>query len=100
MRCGRARRECGRTPRRAVELHELQARVAATVAEMPSGMRQVLLLVRGEELSYKATAARLGITVGTVHTQFSRASALLRACVAQYHADAPRANQSRKESEP
>jgi DNA-directed RNA polymerase specialized sigma24 family protein len=59
-------------------------------------MRSVFVLVREEELSYKETAARLGITVGTVHTQLSRANALLRDAVANYQSDKPSAHQSRK----
>ena len=43
-------------------------------------------LVRDEELSYKDAAARLGVAVGTVHTQLSRANALLRECIQRYQA--------------
>jgi RNA polymerase sigma factor (sigma-70 family) len=86
-------------PGAAMELRELQDRVAAAVAEMPTRMREVFLLIRGDELSYKEAAARLGINVATVHTHFSRATALLRERIAEYHADAPR-NRSRKERKP
>lgn len=72
-----------------MEIHELQARINETLAEMPDGMRAVFLLVREEGLSYKETAARLGVNVGTVHTQLSRANALLRQTVAHYHGNAP-----------
>ena len=53
---------------------------------MPRAMRETFLLVRDEELSYKEAAARLGVSVGTVHTQLSRANALLRECIQRYQA--------------
>src|SRR4051812_4977519 len=64
-------------PAAGIEAEELRARVRETLDRMPPGMRDVFLLIRDEELSYKEAAARLGITVGTVHTQLSRANALL-----------------------
>jgi RNA polymerase sigma factor (sigma-70 family) len=78
-------------PAASVELRELEGRVAACVAAMPARMREAFLLIRDAELSYRDAADRLGVGVGTVHTQFSRATALLRECVAQYQADAPAA---------
>ncbi len=80
-----------------LEARELRERIEDVLAQMPSAMREAFLLVREEELSYKETAARLGITVGTVHTQLSRANALLRECVERYRAGAVRATGSRKE---
>ena len=71
------------------EASELYERIQATLAEMPPAMRQAFLLVREHELTYKEAAERLGVTVGTVHTQLSRANVLLRECVNRYHADAP-----------
>jgi RNA polymerase sigma-70 factor (ECF subfamily) len=71
-----------------LEARELRQRLERVLAEMPSAMRQAFLLVREEELSYKEAAARLGVTVGTVHTQLSRANALFRECVERYQADA------------
>jgi RNA polymerase sigma-70 factor (ECF subfamily) len=79
-----------------LEAGELRERIQEVVARMPSGMREVFLLVREEELSYKETATRLGVSVGTVHTQLSRAAALLRECVKRYQADSPNASRSRK----
>ncbi len=68
-----------------LEARELRDRIQGVVARMPEGMRQAFLLVRQDELTYKEAAAQLGITVGTIHTQLSRASALLRECVERYH---------------
>ena len=75
-----------------LEARELGERVAKTVAQMPGGMRDVFLLIREEQLSYKEAAERLGVGVGTVHTQLSRAGALLRECVKQHNADKPSRN--------
>jgi RNA polymerase sigma factor (sigma-70 family) len=72
-----------------LEVAELRERIEDTLARMPAGMREAFLLVREDELSYREAAARLGVTVGTVHTQLSRANALLRECVEHYHADRP-----------
>jgi RNA polymerase sigma-70 factor (ECF subfamily) len=76
-------------PEASIEARELRARIRQVVASMPPGMREVFLLVREQELTYKEAAARLGIGVATVHTQLSRAGALLRECVRAYHADDP-----------
>jgi RNA polymerase sigma factor (sigma-70 family) len=86
-------------PAAAVELRELQDCIAIAVADMPPRMREVFLLIRGDELSYKEAAARLGVNVATIHTQFSRATALLRDRIAEYHADAPR-RRSKPEGKP
>ena len=74
-----------------LEARELHARIEDVLARMPGAMREAFLLVREEELSYKETATRLGISVGTVHTQLSRANALLRECVKRYQLGAPSA---------
>jgi DNA-directed RNA polymerase specialized sigma24 family protein len=72
-----------------LEIREMQARIASVVAAMPTGMRAVFTLIREEGLSYKDAAARLGVGVGTVHTQLSRATALLRDSITQYQSAAP-----------
>jgi RNA polymerase sigma factor (sigma-70 family) len=84
--------QCGVTPAWAipdagVEYDELHRRITRVLEDMPNAMRKVFLLVRDEELSYKQVAEQLGIGTGTVHTQLSRANALLRECVARYYAD-------------
>src|SRR3954464_10726734 len=65
-------------PAAGVEAEELRACIRDALAALPRGMRDAFLLVRDEELSYKEAADRLGVSVGTVHTQLSRANALLR----------------------
>jgi RNA polymerase sigma factor (sigma-70 family) len=79
-----------------MEIRELQLRIERVLAEMPPGMREIFSLIREEGLSYKEAAARVGVRVSTVHTQLSRASALLRQCVADYQADARPDQQSLK----
>ena len=79
-----------------LEWDELQVRIEAVIADMPTAMRAVFVLIRDEELSYKEAAERLGVTPSTIHTQISRASARLRECIAQYQADAPKTRQSRR----
>lgn len=73
-------------PAGGLEADELRAHIQRTLDRMPHAMRDTFLLVRDEELSYKETAARLGVSVGTVHTQLSRANALLRECIQRYQA--------------
>jgi RNA polymerase sigma factor (sigma-70 family) len=83
-----------------LELRELHDRITTVLAGMPKGMRDVFVLVREEELSYREAAHRLGVSVGTVHTQLSRANALLRECVALYRDHTPNADQLRKRNKP
>jgi RNA polymerase sigma-70 factor (ECF subfamily) len=80
-----------------MEIRELQDRIRAVLADMPPRMHEVFILIRDEELTYKEAAARLGISVKTVHTQICRAGLLLRECVARYHADAPRTRKTSKD---
>ncbi len=76
-----------RTVSRAVD-HLWHRLIEDAVAEMPDAMRQAFLLVRVKQLSYKEAADRLGIGVGTVHTQLARASQRLRQVVDRYRTDA------------
>jgi RNA polymerase sigma factor (sigma-70 family) len=70
-----------------LEVTELRRVLDDAIANMPRRMRDVFVLVREEGLSYAAVAARLGIGVGTVHTQLSRANAALRRALARYRGD-------------
>jgi RNA polymerase sigma factor (sigma-70 family) len=70
-----------------LESDELHQVIARAIEAMPDAMRKVFLLVRRDERSYKDAAVSLGIGIGTVHTQLSRANALLRLAVANYRAD-------------
>src|SRR5262249_41127646 len=79
-------------PAAALDEGELRRHIDASVAAMSVGAREVFLLVRDDGLSYKEVAARLGVSVSTVHTQLSRANALLRECVRRYRAGEPPAS--------
>jgi RNA polymerase sigma factor (sigma-70 family) len=67
-----------------VDHDELAQVVMAVIAGMPEAMRAVFLLVRRDGVSYRDTADRLGIGVGTVHTHLARANVRLRDAVARY----------------
>ena len=56
-------------------LHKL----LASMEELPSSMREVLMLVAVDEMSYEEAAAILSVPVGTVRSRLSRARASLRA---------------------
>jgi RNA polymerase sigma-70 factor (ECF subfamily) len=83
-----------------LELHELRDQLESVIAAMPAGMRDAFLLVRDEGVSYKEAATRLGVGIGTVHTQVSRANALLRECVRRYRAGDAQLSPSLRRSPP
>jgi RNA polymerase sigma-70 factor, ECF subfamily len=61
-----------------VDARELWPRVAATIAGLPEGERDALLLYAWEDLGYEDIAAALGIPVGTVRSRLNRARHRLR----------------------
>ena len=61
-----------------VAAHELWPRVAATIAALPPGERDALLLYAWEDLGYEDIAAALGIPMGTVRSRLNRARRRLR----------------------
>jgi RNA polymerase sigma factor (sigma-70 family) len=67
-----------------LESTELHEAIEAAIAALPDIRRQVFLLIRRDQRSYKEVAAQLGIAVGTVHTHLSRANASLREAVADF----------------
>lgn len=73
-----------------LESRELHGVIEAAIAALPETRRQVFLLIRRDQRSYREVAAQLGIGVGTVHTHLSRANAALRDAVADFrNADQP-----------
>jgi RNA polymerase sigma factor (sigma-70 family) len=52
--------------------------VNGALAKLPAEMREVLLLVALQEMSYEEVAAMLAIPIGTVRSRVSRCRALLR----------------------
>ncbi|HEX3006753.1 MAG TPA: RNA polymerase sigma-70 factor [Bacteroidales bacterium] len=59
-------------------LQELEQKASEIVEALPEQCRRIYLLNRDEGLKYHEIASRLGISVGTVKTQMSRAFAKLR----------------------
>jgi RNA polymerase sigma-70 factor (ECF subfamily) len=78
-----------------LESRELHDAIDAAIAQLPITQRQVFLLVRRDQLTYKEVAVQLQITVGTVHTHLSRANATLRKAVAAKQAGDAEPNRSR-----
>lgn len=60
----------------------LQRRLAAVLAGLPNGDREVLLLIAWADLSYAEVAEALTIPVGTVRSRLSRARRKMRAALA------------------
>jgi RNA polymerase sigma factor (sigma-70 family) len=56
----------------------VQRDLAAALAGLPAGDRDVLLLIAWADLSYEETAAALGIPVGTVRSRLNRARRKVR----------------------
>jgi RNA polymerase sigma-70 factor (ECF subfamily) len=63
------------TQTQGLEMRDMQSALEA----LPVELREVLLLVALEEMTYEETAATLGIPVGTVMSRLSRARERLRA---------------------
>jgi RNA polymerase sigma-70 factor (ECF subfamily) len=55
--------------------------LAAALAELSDGDRDVLLLIAWEDLSYEEAAEALTIPVGTVRSRLHRARRLVRAAL-------------------
>jgi RNA polymerase sigma factor (sigma-70 family) len=58
-------------------------RLAAVLAELPAGDREVLALIAWADLSYAEVAQALAIPVGTVRSRLSRARRKTRAALAE-----------------
>jgi RNA polymerase sigma-70 factor (ECF subfamily) len=56
--------------------------LAAALAGLAAGDRDVLLLIAWEQLTYDETAQALGIPIGTVRSRLNRARGVLRAALA------------------
>ncbi len=62
-----------------VSRQQTMRKLVTSMEELPSSMREVLMLVAVEEMSYEEAAAILSVPVGTVRSRLSRARASLRA---------------------
>jgi RNA polymerase sigma factor (sigma-70 family) len=70
------------TPAQAAEQAQHMQHLEAAMAELPESMRDILLMVAVDELSYEDAAALLTVPVGTVRSRLSRARSALRAKLA------------------
>ncbi len=66
---------------------ETERVVGLALSRMPPRMRLIYTQVRETKLTYEAIGAQIGIGVGTVHTQLSRAIALIRRITAEYRSE-------------
>jgi len=69
---------------RTLNLNELQDIYHKSLGTLPLRCREVFLLSREENLSYKEIASRLNISHKTVETQMSKALKLLRTAMDEY----------------
>jgi RNA polymerase sigma factor (sigma-70 family) len=71
-----------------VTARSVRQQLAAALAQLADGDRDVLVLIAWEQLSYNETARALAIPVGTVRSRLNRARTRLRATLAAAgHAD-------------
>ena len=70
------------SPAQAVEQAQHMRHLEGAMAELPESMRDILLMVAVDELSYEDAAALLTVPVGTVRSRLSRARSALRAKLA------------------
>lgn len=66
------------SPLESAELAQKINHLEEALEELPAHMREVLMLVALDELSYEEAAAFLNVPVGTVRSRLSRARSLLR----------------------
>lgn len=75
-------------PERLLEGSQLVRRLDAELGRLPAEMRQVLMLVAVDEMSYEQAAVLLSVPIGTVRSRLSRARATLKARFAAAGIDA------------
>lgn len=66
------------TPAQRLEQTQHMNHLQSALAELPQAMREILLMVGVDELSYEDAAAMLTVPVGTVRSRLSRARTALR----------------------
>lgn len=71
------------SPERVLEQNQTMALLQESLDELPDNMRDILLMVGVDEISYEDAAAMLTVPVGTVRSRVSRARAALRDKLAQ-----------------
>ncbi|OZI33071.1 RNA polymerase subunit sigma [Bordetella genomosp. 1] len=71
------------TPEQAAEQNQNMRLLQEALAELPPNMRDVLLMVGMDDVSYEEAAVLLTVPVGTVRSRLSRARSSLREKLAQ-----------------
>jgi len=66
-----------------LEFEELQEKLNKTIEKLPERQKQVYVLSRREELSYKEIAKKMGISVNTVENHMSKALKFIRKSINQ-----------------
>lgn len=67
------------TPAQAAEESQRMRHLQTAIADLPQNMREILLMVAVDEISYDEAASLLDVPVGTVRSRLSRARTALRA---------------------
>ncbi|MFG2003944.1 RNA polymerase sigma factor [Spirillospora sp. NPDC048911] len=67
-----------------VEAQSARQRLAAALAKLPRGQRDVLLLTAAGGLSPQQIAAALGIATGTAHSRLNRARTKMRRAMSEF----------------
>lgn len=67
------------TPEAQLSQNQTMALLSESISELPPNMREILLLVGLDELSYEDAAVLLSVPIGTVRSRLSRARTALRA---------------------
>jgi RNA polymerase sigma-70 factor (ECF subfamily) len=71
------------SPERIVEQNQTMALLQESLNELPENMRDILLMVGLDDISYEEAAALLTVPIGTVRSRLSRARSALREKMAQ-----------------
>jgi len=66
------------TPDRILEQNQTMALLQESLEELPANMRDILLMVGLDDISYEEAAALLTVPIGTVRSRLSRARSALR----------------------
>ena len=71
------------SPDRVLEQNQTMALLQESLDELPENMRDILLMVGLDDISYEEAAALLTVPIGTVRSRLSRARSALREKMAQ-----------------
>lgn len=71
------------SPDRVLEQNQTMALLQESLDELPENMRDILLMVGLDDISYEEAAALLTVPIGTVRSRLSRARSALREKLAQ-----------------